>query len=165
MGMDRDWSVGELHKRHLRRFWQMWCQRLLGLDSKQRKAIILTDGILRAETKLESVDLVQVKRIVVEHPDVQEPLFKVIGRHKFNARREGVAVDLCAHKAMTMSVGLTKDKRSRRRKRIAYFRQLFAEPLSRESGHFIDDFCACLQSSPVKPSAEGSPRRSDAEKG
>ncbi len=53
----------------------------------------LTDRVRRAEPKLEAVDLVQIEGILVEHADVQQPLFEVVCSHEVDPWRE-IVVDL-----------------------------------------------------------------------
>lgn len=49
-----------------------------------------TDGVGCRELKLEAVDLILVEGVRVEHPYVEEPFFKVVGRHQLDSGREVV---------------------------------------------------------------------------
>ena len=52
-----------------------------------------TDWVRGREAELQPVDLIQVEGVLVEHPNVQEPLLKILGRHQVDSWWQ-VVVDL-----------------------------------------------------------------------
>lgn len=63
------------------------------MSSVRWKAVIgpkPTDGILGREPKFEPVDLITVDGVVIEDPDVEGPLLKIVGGHEIDTGREAI---------------------------------------------------------------------------
>ena len=64
-----------------------------------------TDGVGGREFELKAVDLILVEGVWVEHPYVEEPFFKVVGRHQLDSGREIVVQLDVVHPSPLTSLG------------------------------------------------------------
>jgi hypothetical protein len=101
-------------------------------SSPSRKGVfIYTNGICCTEAELESVGLAQIKRVLIQHPDVQEPLLEVLGRNELDARRQR-AVDLRTHKVSNIIMNRAAHISRENQRQTSHLLQLLAQPLRSE---------------------------------
>lgn len=97
VGMNRNRPVGKLHEDDFGRLCkreppgQRMCQLNTLIYPVTSGGQGHTNGIRRAEAKLQPVSLVLVERVVVQNFDVQEPFLEVLSRDQLNAWRQGIA--------------------------------------------------------------------------